>query len=391
MRPGRRRRDVRDGSRISRPGCRFRHPGGRGSTALSTVDTTEGHRSPGVAADGASLLDQGDRVALLRLMATQRAVEERGLRLYKQGAITGSFYDGRGQEAVAVGATFALGPQDPVCPLIRDLGAHLVKGTPPAAILGHYLGRAQGVGRGRESNIHLGDARRGVVGMVSMLGDMMAVAAGMAFAFQLRGERRCALSFFGDGATSTGDWHESMNFAGVHRVPVIYVLEHNGYAYSTPSARQYVVDPLERAALYGFEGVAVDGNDVEAVFEAVHGARERAIGGGGPTLIAAYTMRMHGHGAHDDASYVPGGELERWARRDPIERQRERVAALGVDVEAIERAVREEVDAAAQEALAMALPDPASATEGVFCAPGAASVLGAGAAPWSGFGGGRWS
>ena len=127
----------------------------------------------------------------------------------------GSFYDGRGQEATCVGATFALGAADPVCPLIRDLGAHLVKGTTPLAILAHYLGRAGGVGRGRDGNVHLGEATRGVVGMVSMLADMVAVAVGMALAFKLRGERRCALAFFGDGATSVGDWHEAMNFAGV--------------------------------------------------------------------------------------------------------------------------------------------------------------------------------
>ena len=187
-------------------------------------------------------------------MVLQRAIEERGLSLYKQGKVAGSFYDGRGQEATGVGATFALGPDDPVCPMIRDLGAHLVKGTEPAAILGHYLGRAGGVGHGREGNVHFGDAGCGVVGMVSMLPDMMAVAVGMALAFKLRGEQRCSLCFFGDGATSVGDWHESMNFAAVNRVPVIFVLEHNGYAYSTPSVKQFAVDPLERAAAYGITG-----------------------------------------------------------------------------------------------------------------------------------------
>ncbi len=319
-------------------------------------------------------------------MACQRAIEERGLSLYKQGKVAGSFYDGRGQEATCVGATFALGPEDPVCPLIRDLGAHLVKGTPPTAILAHYLGRAGGVGRGRDGNVHLGEARRGVVGMVSMLPGMMAVAVGMAWAFKLRGEQRCALSFFGDGATSVGDWHESMNLAGLQRVPVIFVLEHNGYAYSTPSARQFVVDPIERAALYGIEAVAVDGNDVEAVFDVTRQARERALAGGGPTLIAAQTMRMHGHGAHDDASYVPPELFEHWAARDPLERQRERLRSLDVDVEAIDASVREEIDLATREALAMAEPDLAATLADVFC-EGEAAPLGRGAAPWSHFAG----
>jgi pyruvate dehydrogenase E1 component alpha subunit len=222
--------------------------------------------------------------------------------------------------------------------------------------------------------------------MVSMLPDMMAVAVGMAWAFKLRGERRCALSFFGDGATSVGDWHEAMNMAGLQRVPVIFVLEHNGWAYSTPSSRQFVVDPLERAASYAIAAVAVDGNDVEAVFDAVRQARELALDGGGPTLIAARTMRMHGHGAHDDAPYVPAEELELWATRDPIERQRERLRALGADVDAVEASVRAEVDAATQEALAMTAVDPATVLDGVFC-EGEAQPLGDGAAPWSGFAG----
>jgi len=355
-------------------------------SALTTVDTRSAD-PPALtdAANGsASHLTLADRVELLRLMSLTRAVEERGLSLYKQGRIPGSFYDGRGQEATAVGAAFALGPSDPVCPLIRDLGAHLVKGTPAREILGHYLGRQGGVSHGREGNVHFGDARRGVVGMVSMLPGMMPVAVGMALAFKLRGEARCALSFFGDGATSVGDWHEAMNFAALHRVPVILVLEHNGWAYSTPSSKQFVVDPIERAAVYGMPATAVDGNDVEAVFEAAHQARERALAGGGPTLIAAYTMRMHGHGAHDDGSYMPPAEREGWEARDPIEAQRERLRALGVDVDELARAVRAEVDEASAQALEMPPADPEHVLDGVFC-KGEPEVLGEGAAPWSGF------
>jgi pyruvate dehydrogenase E1 component alpha subunit len=210
----------------------------------------------------------------------------------------------------------------------------------------------------------------------------------MAMAFQLRGEARCALSFFGDGATSVGDWHEAMNFAAVRQVPVIFVLEHNGFAYSTPSTAQFVVDPVERAAGYGMPGVSVDGNDVEAVFEVVREARERALAGGGPTLIAAHTMRMHGHGVHDDARYVPPEQFERWAARDPLALQRERLIALGVDVAEVDAAVHAEVDAATEVALAMPLPDPASATTGVFCG-GDPGMLGFGAAPWSHFSAGN--
>jgi TPP-dependent pyruvate/acetoin dehydrogenase alpha subunit len=321
---------------------------------------------------------------LLRFMTLHRAIEERGVSLYKQGKVPGSFYDGRGQEATCVGAAFALGPTDTICPLIRDLGAHLVRGTPPSAIIAHYLGRAGGVSGGREGNVHFGDASHGIVGMVSMLADMMAVTVGMALAFKLRGEARCALTFIGEGGTSVGDWHESMNLAAVQQVPAIFILEHNGFAYSTPSDRQFAVDPVGRAAAYGMVGVSVDGNDVEAVFEITRQARERALAGGGPTLIAAHTMRMHGHGAHDDARYVPAEQLEQWAARDPLDLQRARLAALGVDVEAIAVSVAAQVDAATTEALAMPLPDPATAATDVF-ALGEATPLGTGEAPWSGF------
>ena len=150
-----------------------------------------------------------------------------------------------------------------------------------------------------------------------MLPDMMLVATGMAMAFKLRGEQRCAITWFGDGSTSRGDFHEAMNWAGVQKLPVIFVLENNQYAYSTPLDQQFAVDPVERAAAYGFPGVKVDGNDAEAMFEAVREARERALAGEGPTLIEAVTMRMHGHAAHDDMKYVPKEQVEEWRAQGP--------------------------------------------------------------------------
>jgi pyruvate dehydrogenase E1 component alpha subunit len=331
----------------------------------------------------ATLTDE-DRVALLRLMHLMRSIEERGLTLYKQGKVPGSFYDGRGQEAVSVGAAFALDAGDPISsPLIRDLGAHLVKGTDVAEIFRHYMGRASTLSRGREGNVHFGDRRRGVVGMVSMLPDMMVVANGLALAFQLREERRCALSFFGEGATSRGDWHEAMNWAAVDGLPVIYVLESNQFAYSTPTDRQFAVPPIERAAGYGIVAESVDGNDVEAVFGAVARARVRALGGDGPTLVEAVTMRMHGHGAHDDARYVPDEQHAAWEARDPIAKQ---VAVLDGVVDAA--SLRAEVDAEVEEAVAAALAtpmaDPDDALSDVFC-DADPEPLGRGAAPWSGF------
>ena len=180
-----------------------------------------------------------------------------------------------------------------------------------------------------------------------------------------------------------------MNWAGVQRLPVIFVLENNQYAYSTPLDQQFAVDPVERAAAYGFPGVTVDGNDAEAMFEATREARERAIAGGGPTLIEAVTMRMHGHAAHDDMKYVPKEQVEEWRKKDPIERQERRVAELGVDVEALRAEVKAEIDAGVEEALQMPMPDPETATDQLFWDPadGEPPILGDGNAPWSGFAG----
>src|SRR5579884_2439726 len=333
---------------------------------------------------GPEHLQLEDRIWLLRAMLLMRGLEERAMTLYRQGKVPGSFYDGYGQEAVSAGAAFAMGPRDRLCILHRDLAAHLIRGVTPARVLGQYLGRETGVTRGRDGNVHFGDWRLGCVGMVSMLPDMMLVATGMAMAFKLRGEARCAITWFGDGSTSRGDFHEAMNWAGVQRLPVIFVLENNQYAYSTPLDKQFAVDPVQRAAAYGFAGVTVDGNDVEAVFEATRAARQRALAGEGPTLIEAVTMRMHGHAAHDDMKYVPKEQVEEWRKRDPIDRQSARLTELGVDLDALRASVSAEIDAATEEALAAPMPDPALAASAVFC-EGEAEPLGDGLAPWSGF------
>ena len=333
-------------------------------------------------------LTREDRRLLLRHMLLMRLAEERGLTLYKQGKVPGSFYDGRGQEAISVGASFVLGPRDRMCILHRDLGAHFVRGVTPDRYLANYMGRTGGVTGGKDGNMHFGDPALGCVGMVSMLPDMALVATGLALAFKLRSEPRVAMTFFGEGSTANGQWHEAMNFAGVHRLPVVFLLENNRFAYSTPQELEFAVDPVERAAGYGFPGVSVDGNDVEAVFDAAREAADTAREGGGPTLIECHTMRMHGHGAHDDMSYVPKELFERWEARDPIDRYQRRLAEdYGFDASELEQVRAEcerEVAEAAEKALASPMPDPAIATEGVFA--DRFEELGDGRAPWS-----RWA
>ena len=333
-------------------------------------------------------LTREDRASLFRFMVMMRACEERALTLYKQGKVPGSFYDGRGQEAISVGASFVLRPEDRTCILHRDLGAHLVRGVTPDRYLANYMGRADGVTGGKDGNMHFGDRKLGSVGMVSMLPDMALVAAGMALAFKMRREPRIAMTFFGDGSTANGQWHEAMNFAGIHRLPIVFVLENNRFAYSTPNDLEFAVDPVERAHTYGFPGVNVDGNDVEAVFEAAREAADLARAGGGPTLIECQTMRMHGHGAHDDMRYVPKELYEEWARRDPIDRYAERlITDYGFsreEVDGIAGEVRAYVEECAKRAIESPMPDPELAADGVYADE--FEALGDGHARWS-----RWA
>jgi TPP-dependent pyruvate/acetoin dehydrogenase alpha subunit len=253
----------------------------------------------------------------------------------------------------------------------------------PGRVLAQMMGRAGGVTGGRDGNMHFGDRELGAVGMVSMLPDMALVTCGLGLAFQMRKEPRVAMTWFGEGSTANGQWHEAMNVAGVRKLPVVFILENNQFAYSTPNEREFAVDVVKRAEGYGFPGVKVDGNDVEAVFYAAAEACERARSGGGPTLIEAETMRMHGHGAHDDMRYVPKEMFEVWEKRDPIDRYEKKLADDGIDVEEIRAAVKDEIERETEWALQQPMPDPATARDGVFAT--ADPKLGDGHAPWS-----RW-
>jgi TPP-dependent pyruvate/acetoin dehydrogenase alpha subunit len=196
------------------------------------------------------------------------------------------------------------------------------------------------------------------------------------------------MTFFGEGSTANGQWHEAMNLAAIHNLPVVYVLENNQFAYSTPNNLEFAIDPVARARSYGFPGVTVDGNDVESVFEAARVAVDRARAGEGPTLIECQTMRMHGHGAHDDMSYVPPEMFEEWAARDPIDRYRERLVSTrgfsADEVEELIEEVRNYVEECAAKALDSPMPDPELARDGVYADEWEA--LGDGSAPWS-----RWA
>lgn len=308
-------------------------------------------------------------------MRLTRTLEERLVALYRQTKVVGGLFRSLGQEADAVGACYALERHDIMSPLIRNMGAMLVKGATPVEILKQYMARGDSPTRGRELNIHFGDLERGFIGQISPLGDMVPVMAGVTLSFRLRGERRVGLVFCGDGATSTGAFHEGINLAAVQRCPLVVVVENNGYAYSTPTARQTAARAfVDKAVGYGVPGEQADGNDVLAVYDVTKRAVDRARDGGGVTLIELMTYRRKGHAEHDNQSYVPPGEIERWAaENDPIDRYvrrlRDEFAFADADLTAVDTRVREEVDRATDEAEASPPPAPLDALEGVLADP----------------------
>src|SRR6266511_338600 len=319
-------------------------------------------------------LDREDLLGIFRNLILTRGIEERGHILYKQGKIPGSFYTGRGNEAAAVGIATAMRPEDVGTPLHRDMGVHIVRGVEPWRVFAQYMGRVDGPTGGKDGNVHMADARLGLIAMVSHLPAMLPVAVGCALAFRIRQEPRVAVGWFGEGASARGDTHEGMNLAGVRRLPVVFVCDNNQWAYSTPTHLEYAVEHVaDRAQAYGFEGVVVDGTDVVAVFREAKRAIEKARQGGGPTLIECLTLRMEGHAVHDDAFYVPKEMLEEWARRDPIEQYRSwlgRHAGLTAEEEdEIAAGVKKLLNDAIARADESPLPDASDLTRGVYASP----------------------
>jgi TPP-dependent pyruvate/acetoin dehydrogenase alpha subunit len=309
-------------------------------------------------------------------MRLTRAVDDRLELLYNQGKVPGAAFSQRGHEAISVGAAYALEADDIIAPMHRDLGSYLVRGMNPGRIMAQHLGRVTGPSRGRDTNMHgLGDLSLGIIGFVSQLPSSLPVTIGVGLSFLLREEARVAMTFFGDGSTSAGKWHESLNFAGVFKLPVVLICENNQYAFSTFVSHQYAIDDVaDRAAGYGFPGVVVDGNDVLEVYSVTREAVECARRGDGPTLIECKTLRMRGHAHHDDARYMPRELLDEWEEKDPIllyeQVLRERgllTPEVGVQIEERVMADLEGAQAFAEES---PLPDPDELEMGVYHDPG---------------------
>ena len=311
-------------------------------------------------------LTPDDWLTLYATMRRMRAIEDRATELYHEKRTVGRIYTGSGQEAISVGATYALGADDVVAPIYRDMGAHLVRGITAREIFAQYMGKATpSSNHGKDSGLHLSDPARGVtVSMISNLTPSIPVAAGCALAFKLRKEPRVAMTFFGDGSTSTGHFHEGVNFAAARQLPIVFICSNNQWALSTPNSKQFALEKLaDRALGYGMPGIQVDGNDVGAVYAATREAVDHARAGGGPTFIEALTMRMRGHSVTDPAHYLPQDVVAEWAKKDPIDRCAKLLREQGILTDEVEAKLVAEISAELTDAIQFAENAPSLAPE----------------------------
>ena len=294
-------------------------------------------------------------------MLLSRRFEERLAVLYRQGKVLGGIFSGIGQEAVCVGTAFDLNPDDFVMPVHRDIGVCIARGVSPRRLMAQILAKATGFSGGKSDYLHGGEPELGVYGSTSMVASGFPVAAGAALAFKLQLSNRVAVTYCGEGATSRGDFHEALNFAAVQRLPAIFIVENNLYAYSTPVEKQFAIeDVADRGAAYGMPGRVVSGNDLLAVRRVMAEAVLRARQWLGPTLIECKTYRWHGHSEHDSATYRQSEEYLEWRSRDPIPRFEMFLREKGLLTDDVARRYLAEAEAEVQVAADFALngPDP---------------------------------
>ncbi len=305
---------------------------------------------------------------MYRFLRLTRALDERAHALHKQGKVVGGLFSNLGQEAISIGSAFALEKGDYLGPMIRNMGAVLVRGHTARDVMTQYLARASSPTRGKDNSQHFGDPERtGVIAYISMLGTMISVMAGVALGARIKGEKRVALVYIGDGATSTGDFYEGLCFASVQKLPLVVIIENNQYAYSTPTSRQTLLEDLaEKSKAFGIPGYVGDGNDVLEVYRMTRRCVQDARAGGGAQILELKTFRMRGHAPHDAADYVSAKVLEEWKAKDPILRFEEALGLTPGEKEELGRKVQAEVDDAVEFAERSPFPDGAEAVRGVF-------------------------
>jgi pyruvate dehydrogenase E1 component alpha subunit len=316
-------------------------------------------------------LSEEELLKLYRHMVLTRVLDTRAMNLQRQGRI-GFFVPSRGEEAVQIGSSYALKPEDWMVPAYREQGAALLRGFPLKALIAQLYGNKEDILKGRQMPNHFGNRSINFVTPSSPVGTQIPIAVGIAWAAKMRGDKIVSLVYFGDGATSQGDFHVAMNFAGVFKTPTVFLCKNNQWAISLPFTRQTASESIAiKAQAYGFEGVRVDGNDVLAVYAACKEAVEAARKGQGPALIEAVTYRMGPHSSSDDPTrYRTEEELEEWKQRDPILRFQLYLKAKGIWNEELEATVRQEAEDQVSEAIEWAEqagpPPPESLFEDVY-------------------------
>lgn len=308
------------------------------------------------------------QLRMYRFLRLVRALDEKAHALHREGKVVGGLFSNLGQEAISVGSSFALEKDDYVAPMIRNMGTVLVRGHSARDVITQYLAKADSPTRGKDNSQHFGDIdRTGVVAYISMLGTMVPVMAGMALAARMKGERRAALTYIGDGATSTGDFYEGLCFASVQKAALVVIIENNGYGYSTSTARQSLLTDLaDKAKAFGIPGYVGDGNDVLEVYRMSKACLDAARAGEGPQLLELKTFRMRGHAPHDNQAYVPPALLAAWKKKDPIARFEKVLKPTADERRELEASVAAEVEDAVRFAEASPFPDGTEAVKGVF-------------------------
>ena len=316
-------------------------------------------------------LSHDELLQLYYFMRLTREFEESIITLYRQGKIVGGAFSGNGNEATAVGSAFCLKKEDYLFPMHRDLGAHLVKGQTVRNLMLQHLGRGNSPARGRDGTGHYADSSLRIYGNISHLAAMIPVATGVALASKLRKEKSVVMTYIGDGGSNVGDFHESLAMCSVMKLPLVLIVENNQFAYSTPIAKQFIVEKVsDRAIGYGIPGFTIDGTDIDEVYAVCKQAVERARRGDGPTLIESVTMRMHGHSVNDGAEYVPKKLLDDWKKKDPLQKIEKQLVDKNILSQSIKSDFERKISAELQEAIRVALessyPPAEDAAVGVF-------------------------
>ncbi|HVU70021.1 MAG TPA: thiamine pyrophosphate-dependent dehydrogenase E1 component subunit alpha [Ktedonobacteraceae bacterium] len=326
-------------------------------------------------------MERANLLQIYYFMRLTREMEDRTRKLFLQGKIVGGVYTAQGHEATTVGAAMVLRDGDCIVPQHRDLGMHLVRGASPRAVMCQWLARGNSPTLGRDGQVHIGDMHHGVVPMISLLGESLSVGCGVALTMKRFKRPGVVLASCGDGATNTGQFHEALNFASVQKLPIIFLIENNGYAYSTPSHKQFAVKDLaDRAKAYAMPGESVAGNDVLAVTEAVARAAENARAGHGPALIECKTFRVRGHSEADKADYVPQALREEWLKKDPIKRFEDYLQKKKILTAALKGEIEDQIKAVVSDAVAFAEQspeaDPSTVADFVFAPDGPIALIG---------------